>query len=189
MKSPAKLTGKELDSFLLKLSRLAESLPSQKEAYKVSQELGAYIKLLKDLQKQFQEVPSGEETDKIISTIEKLRSLIRVTEANPDLSDALYQSTDKGKARLSRPKPLSEHDREKAKVIANQLKPLSPEEVHKKFEDKKAFPVATLRQVAGELGVRVPSKSTRAYLVERISKKVSNLRGYNYLRNPESKRI
>ncbi|MDD9818704.1 MAG: hypothetical protein OXU61_11325 [Gammaproteobacteria bacterium] len=189
MKTQAKLTGKELDNFLLRLSRLAESLPSQKEVFKVSQELSAYIKLLKDLQKQFQEVPSGEETDKIISTIEQLRGLIRVTEADPDLSGALYQSPNKGKARLSRPKPSPEYDRKKAKMIASQLKPLSPEEVYKKFEDKKAFPVATLRQVAGELGVRVPSKSTRAYLVERISKKVSNLRGYNYLRYSESKRI
>lgn len=189
MKSPAKLTGKELDNFLLKLSRLAESLPSQKEALKVGQELSVYIKLLKDLQKQFKEVPSSAETDKIISTIEQLRDLIRIAEADPGLSDVLHQSPNKGKTRLSKPKPSPEYQRKKAKVIANQLKPLSPEEVYKKFENKKAFPVATLRQVAGELGVRVPSKSTRAYLVERISKKVSNLRGYNYLRHPESKRI
>ena len=66
--------------------------------------------------------------------------------------------------------------------MAEELKTLSPGDIERRLEDKRKYTIPMLKQIGGELGLNFPSKSTRLSIIEKISKKTANLRGYNYLR-------
>lgn len=45
------------------------------------------------------------------------------------------------------------------------------------------YKVILLKQIANELGIKVESKASRPSIIKKISTKISNVRGYDYLRN------
>lgn len=185
MNDPKKITGKKIEVFLSKLSDLVESLPTQGMKDRTNQELDTLINFLLDFQERMKNVPTIEETKEILSTVERLITLVRIADSDPFLSRALGLSTKRIGGQTKR-QSLSEEDRTRAKELTLKIKGLSPEELEKKFEDRKKYKVPFLKQIANELGVKVGSKSTRASIIEKIAKKISNIRGYEYLRNGES---
>lgn len=181
MKDSKKMSGRKIETFLSKLTDLVEALPSQESKDKTDKELATLIHFLSEFREKMSNVPTVEEVGEISSTIERLILLVRLAEADPFLSRSLGLSPGEISASPRRQR-LTVNERNKAKEIATQIKNLSPQELSKKFEDGKTYTIALLKQIANEVGVRVSSRATRTSIIEQISKHLSNLRGYEYLR-------
>lgn len=183
MNKSAKLTGKKLDSFLSKLSELVDGLPSQETKSQLDRELGVLIEFLKDFRTRLRTLPTGEGVEDVTSTIETIRDYVRVAESDPIMSRVLGLSSESRTLRKSSHNSLTAQDREEAKTMAEELKTLSPQDIDRRLADKKKYTVPMLKRIGGELGLNFPSKSTRLSIIEKISKKTANLRGYSYLRH------
>ncbi len=189
MSASVQSTGKKLDSFLTKMSELVDVLPSRKTKSRLDEELGVLIEFLVDFRSRLRSLPVAEDTDDITSTIEMIKDYVRVAESDPVMSRILGLSSENGPLRKSRRRSLTAQSRKEAKNMAEVLKGLPPADVERKLADKKKYNVLMLRQIGKELGLRIPSKSTRLSIVEKIVKKTSNLRGYKYLRHGHSRII
>ena len=179
-------TGKKLHVFLNKMSELVDVLPSQETKSRLDQELKVLIEFLVDFRKRLRMLPVVEDTHDIVSTIETIKDYVRVAESDPVMSRILGLSTDNGSLRKTARRSLTTQNRKEAKHVAEMLKELSPEEVERMLADKKKYTVLMLRQIAKELGLKLPSRSTRLSIVEKIVKKTANIRGYRYLRHGHS---
>ena len=183
MNNPVNLTGKTLDGFLSKLSQLVDALPSQETKSRLDRELGVLIAFLNDFRTRLRSFPTGEDTEGVTSTIEAMKDLVRVVEADPTMSHFLGFSSEKKTLRKSSRRALTMQDREEAKAMATKLQTLPSEDIDRILADKKTYTIPMLKQLGGELGLNFPSKSTRLSIIEKISKKIANLRGYDYLRH------
>lgn len=182
-------TGKKLDGFLSKMSELVDVLPSQETKSRLDKELKVLIEFLVDFRKRLRMLPVVEDTHDIALTIETIKDYVRVAESDPVMSRLLGLSTDNGSLRKTARRSLTAENRKEAKHVAEMLKGLSPEEVERMFADKKKYTVLMLRQIAKELRLKLPSRSTRLSIVEKIVKKTANIRGYRYLRHGHSENI
>lgn len=185
MTDPKILTGKKIEVFLSKLSELVEALPTQETKNKTNQELNTLIEFLLEFQERMKNVPTIEETKEISSNIERLITLVKIADSDPFLSRTLGLQSQKFGGQPKR-QSLTQAERGKAKELAEQIKGLSPEELNQKLEDTNKYKVILLKQIANELGIKVESKASRSSIIEKISTKISNVRGYEYLRNRKS---
>ena len=189
MSNSVKLTGRKLESFLSKLSELVDALPADETKLRLDRELKALIKFLQDFRIRLRSLPAGEDVQGVTSTIETIRDCVRVAESDPVLSSVLGLSSDSKATRKSQRNAYTVQSRKHAKAIAEELKGLSPQDVERKLADKRKYNVSMLRQIGGELGLHVPSRSTRLSIIEKIVKKTANLRGYDYLRHGSDEKI
>lgn len=188
MGNAIKSPGKKLDRFLNSLSELVDTLPSQEAKSRLDQELKALIQFLQDFRKRLESLPTGEDADGFTSTIETVKDYVRIAESDPVMSRVLGLSSDNRALGKPSRNSLTEQGRKDAKAVAKELKELSSEDVERKLADKK-YNIPMLRQIGGELGLNIPSKSTRLSIIEKITKKTANLRGYNYLRHGHNESI
>lgn len=177
-------TGKKLDSFLSKMSELVDTLPSQETKFRLDKELGVLIEFLTDFRDRLKTLPTDQDANDVALTIEMIKDYVRVAESDPMLSRVLGLS-ENGTSRKS-PKPLTEQNCKEAESVAKALKELSPENVERMLSDKRKYNVPMLKQVGKELGLSIPSKSSRLSIMEKIVKKTANLRGYSHLRQGHS---
>ena len=189
MSDSAKLTGRKLDSFLSKLSELVDALPADETKLRLDRELEALIKFLEDFRIRLRSLPAGEDVQGVTSTIETIRDCVRVAESDPLLSIVLGLSSDSKATRKSRRNADTAQVREQAIAIAEELKGLPPQDVERELADRQKYNVSMLKQIGGELGLQLPSRSTRLSIIEKIVKKTANLRGYNYLRQGSNEKI
>lgn len=189
MNDSAKLTGRKLDSFLAKLSELVDALPADETKLRLDRELEALIKFLQDFRIRLRSLPAGEDVQGVTSTIEAIRDCVRVAESDPLLSNVLGLSSDSKATRRSRRNADTAHCREQAIAIAKELKGLPPHDVERELADRQKYNVSMLKQIGGELGLHLPSRSTRLSIIEKIVKKTANLRGYNYLRQGSDEKV
>ncbi len=112
-----------------------------------------------------------------------LKDCVRVAESDPVMSRVLGFPSDNGSSKRSPRSAIPKQGREEAKVIAEELKRLSSEDIECRLADKRKYNISMLKQIGGVLGLNIPSKVTRLSIIEKITKKTANLRGYHYLRN------
>ena len=67
-------------------------------------------------------------------------------------------------------------------MALDELRRLPSHDVEQTLSDRATYSAQALRSIAAELGLRIPSKTTRLSLVEKITKSLGNRRGYQYLR-------
>ena len=181
MTDSKKITSKKMESFLCKLADLVESLPTQESKDKTNRELVTLINFLSEFQEKMKDIPTIEETKEIASTIEKLVTFVKLADSDPFLSRSFGLSSQKVGGQFKR-SSLTNADRSRAKEIAGQIKDMSSQDLNKELSDKNVYKVIFLKQIASEIGIKVDSRATRASIIEKISKKISNTRGYEYLR-------
>ena len=181
MNTANKSTGRKLDRFLSDLSALVDTLPSPDVKAQVDRELGSLIEFLQDFRDRLKSLPTDKDADGVAATIEAVRDCVRIAEADPVMSRILGLSPEFHATRKPVKGVTTERDREAAKSIARELKDMPPGEVEQALADKGKYNVSMLRQVGGELGIRLPSKSTRLAMIDRISKALANRWGYDYL--------
>lgn len=179
MNSRNGLVSKKLDGFLAKLSELVGALPSPDEKARIDNDLKALIGYLEGIRKQLALVPTDRQFDS--SSIDRLRELLRTLNGDPVLSRALGLAGN-GRRAYRRTDALGEAARIRAEEAAKELKALSGDEVRSRLLDK-SYSVALLRQIGGELGIRIPSKANRASVIDTIAGKLANRRGYDILRH------
>ncbi len=189
MSDSVKLTGRKLDSFLSKLSELVDALPADETKLRLDRELDALIKFLQDFRIRLRSLPAGEDVQGVTSTIEAIRDCVRVAESDPLLSNVLGLSSEIKATRKSRRNSDTAQIREQAIAIAEELKGLPSRDVERELADRQKYNVSMLKQIGGELGLHLPSRSTRLSIIEKIVKKTANLRGYNYLRQGSDEKI
>lgn len=182
MNNSVKLTGRKLDSFLSKLSELVDALPTEETKHRLDRELETLIKFLQDFQIRLRSLPVGEDVEGVTSTIEAIKDCVRVAESDPVLSSVLGLSSGNKPSGKSLRNAYSVQSRKDAKAVAEKLRALSPSDIELMFADRKKYNVPMLRQIGEELGLHLPSRSTRLSIIEKIAKKTANLRGYEYLR-------
>ena len=183
MNNSTALTGKKLDNFLNRLSDLVYTLPTADTKDRLDKELAALIAFLQDFQERLKSIPTGDNADDVASTIETLKRYVRIAESDPLMSHVLGLSPDQ--ARTGRKDVMSAQARSQAKSLADELRQLSPEDIGTRLVNSRKYTVAMLKQIAKELGLHVPSKSTRLSIIEQIAKKTANARGYRHLRGED----
>ena len=176
-----KMSSKKIEVFLSKLSDLVESLPTREASDKTDKELNTLINFLSEFRERMKNIPTIEEAKDISSTIERLITLVKLADSDPFLSRSLGLSSAKIDGQ-SKHQSLTDVERSKAKEIADQIRQLSPQELDKEFADKSRYKVIFLKQIASEMGIRIDSRATRASIIRKMSKKLSNIQGYEYLR-------
>ena len=179
MKNKSGFTSKKMDSFLGKLSEVVESLPSSDEKSRIDNDLRMLIEYLEGVRRQLELVPTSNQIDG--SVIDRLRELMKVVDSDPVLSRILGFSTN-GQRAGRRASVLGEDAKVRAREVARELETLSGDQVQYRLLDK-SYSVALLRQIGGELGIRIPSKASRSSVIDTIAGKLSNRRGYDILRH------
>jgi hypothetical protein len=179
MNSNSGFTSKKMDGFLGKLSDLVGSLPSPDEKSRIDNDLKVLINYLEGIRKQLELVPTRSQIDS--SVIERLRGLMKAVDSDPVLSGVLGLSTN-GRRVSRRARALGDDARARAREVAKELETLSGDQVQHRLLDK-SYSVALLRQIGGELGIRIPSKASRSSVIDTIAGKLSNRRGYEILRH------
>ena len=179
MNSKSGFTSKKMDGFLGKLSDLVGSLPSPDEKSRIDNDLRVLINYLEGIRKQLELVPTRSEIDS--SVLERLRGLMKAVDSDPVLSGVLGLSTN-GRRVGRRARALGDDARDRAREVAKELETLSGDQVQHRLLDK-SYSVALLRQIGGELGIRIPSKASRSSVIDTIASKLSNRRGYEILRH------
>ncbi len=183
MSHSIKWTGKKLDTFLVRLSELVDALPSRETKSRLDQELKALTGFLQDFQVRLESLPTAEDANGVTSSIEVLKDCMRVAESDPVMSKMLGFASDNGLSKKSPRNVITKQGREDATVIAEEFKKLSSEDLERRLADKRKYNVPMLKQIGRALGLNIPSASTRLSIIEKITKKTANLRGYHYLRN------
>ncbi|MDE2997489.1 MAG: hypothetical protein OXU79_00250 [Gemmatimonadota bacterium] len=189
MNNTVKLTGRKLDSFLSRLSDLVDALPTEETKHRLDRELEALIGFLQDFQMRLRSLPAGEDVEGVTSNIETIKDYVRVAESDPVLSSVLGLSSRNRTMSKSPRAAYTAQNRSDAKGVAEELKGMSSAEIERMLADRKKYNVAMLRQIGDELGLNLPSRSTRLSIIEKIVKKTANLRGYNYLRQGSDEKV
>ena len=173
-------TGRKLDRFLTDLSALVEALPSPETKARVDADLVALIEFLQNFRVQLNALPTDAGAEQIASTIETVKDLVRLAEADPTMCRVLGLSE---RPRLNgRPRRQAKAGGPDAAKALEELQPLSSDELEHTLSDRATYNVQTLRAIATQLGLRIPSRTTRLSIVEKITKTLVNRRGYQYLR-------
>ena len=189
MNAANKSTGRKLDRFLIDLSALVDTLPTQEVKLRMDRELASLIEFLQDFRNRLNSLPANEDADGIVPAIEAIRDCIRIAEADPVMSRILGLSSESHERKKPVKGITTERDREAARSAAKELKSMPPEEVDRALMDKDKYSVSMLRQVGGELGLRLPSKSTRLAMIDKISRALANRWGYEYLSHGGAKHV
>lgn len=171
-------TGKKMEVFLAKLSEVVGSLPAADEKARIDEDLRVLIGYLEQVRQQIRAVPSREQID--FAALERLTGLMKGVDADPVLSRVLGLPGNGRRAR--RPVAPTDDERERAGKIAREIELLSRDETQARLLDKK-YSLALLRRVASELGIRVRSKASRTAVIDTITGKIANRRGYEILRH------
>ena len=172
-------TGRKLERFLTDLSALVEALPSPETKARVDADLVALIEFLQNFRSQLNSLPTDDGVEQIASTIEAVKDLVRTAEADPTMCRVLGLSERRpnGKPRLQ-----AKAGGVDAANVLGDLQELSSDELDRALSNRARYSVQTLRAIAAQLGLRIPSRTTRLSIVEKITKTLANRRGYQYLR-------
>lgn len=179
-------TGRKLDRFLTDLSALVEALPSSDAKARMDADLGSLIEFLQNFRTKLKSLPTDDGAEQVASTIEAIKDFVRIAEADPTLCRVL------GLAERARPngrpgrQTMSLVGRNAAKDALDKLRQLPPHDVEQALSNRATYNVQTLKAMAVELGLRIPSRATRLSIVEKVTKTLSNRRGYQYLREGAS---
>ncbi len=179
MNSKSGFTSRKMDGFLDKLSDLVGSLPSPDEKSRIDNDLKMLINYLEGVRKQLELVPTRSQIDG--SAIDRLRQLMKAVDADPVLSRVLGFSTN-GRGIRRQPGVLGDDARIRAREVAKELESLSEEQVQHRLLSE-SYSVALLRQIGGELGIRIPSRASRSSVIDTIAGRLANRRGYDILRH------
>lgn len=76
-------TGRRLDRFLSDLSALVEALPSPDAKARMDADLASLIEFLQNFRARLSSLPTDEGADRIASTIEAVKDVVRIAEADP----------------------------------------------------------------------------------------------------------
>ena len=174
-------TGRRLDRFLTDLSALVESLPSADAKAKMDADLASLIEFLEQFRTTLKSLPTDGGADQIAATIEYVKDFVRIAEADPTMCRVLGLSERKQTNGRPRQPPKVTGDFDAAKAL-DELQKMPSQEIERTLTDRKTYTVAALKAIASQLGLRIPSKATRLSVAERITKALSNRRGYQYLR-------
>lgn len=174
-------TGRKLDRFLTDLSALVESLPSADTKAKMDADLVSLIRFLEEFRAALKALPTDDGAEQISSTVEHIKDFIRIAEADPTMCRVLGLSERAQINGRPRQRTIAAGGFDAAKAL-DELQKLPSQELAYALTDRKTYKVATLRAIASQLGLRIPSKATRLSVAERITKALSNKRGYQHLR-------
>ena len=177
------LTGRKLDKFLTEMSALVDALPSPEMKAQIDRDLASLITFLQDFRDRLKSLPTDNDFDGVAATIEAVRDSVRIAEADPVMSRILGLSSEFQGPKKSAKSRAAKQNSEAAKSIANKLQDMPHGDVGQVLADKRKYNVSILRQIGGELGISLTSKSTRLAMIEKISKTLANRWGYDYLSN------
>lgn len=180
-------TGRKLDRFLTDLSALVESFPSADAVARMDADLASLIEFLQQFRIKLNALPTDDGAEQMASTIESLKDFVRIAESDPTMCRVLGLSErprTNGRP-VRRRAPASDFDAPKA---LDRLQQMPSQEVAETLADRKTYNVATLRAIASQMGLRIPTKTTRLSIAEKITKSLANRRGYEYLREGSYRR-
>lgn len=180
-------TGRKLDGFLTDLSALVESFPSADALARMDADLASLIEFLQQFRIKLNSLPTDDGAEEMASTIESLKDFVRIAEADPTMCRVLGLSErprTNGRP-VRRTASASDFDAPKA---LDRLQRMPSQEVAEALADRKTYNVAALRAIASQIGLRIPAKTTRLSIAEKITKSLANRRGYEYLREGSYRR-
>jgi hypothetical protein len=153
-------------SFIEGLRSIIEVLPSDEEKKEIQEKFANFVGFLKE---------SMEEVNQAI------KELIKKYESNPMVATLLgLRERPKKKSLKPKSKLSDETSTEKAKEALKFIEQLNPDELQKKLGSEE-YTYSDLWAIAYELGVRHTQKINREKLVDLISSKIINYRGYQLL--------
>ena len=146
-------------------------------------DLASLIEFLQNFRTNLSSLPTDEGAEQIASTIESVKDLVRVAEADPVMCRVLGLSDQARPNSRPRRRPTSAADRDASRKALSELQDMPLHDVEQVLTDRATYNVQALKAVAEELGLRTPSKATRLSIIEKITKTLANRQGYEYLRS------
>lgn len=179
-------TGRKLDRFLTDLSALVEALPSSDAKARMDADLGSLIEFLQNFRTKLKSLPTDDGAEQIASTIETIKDFVRIAEADPTLCRVLGLAEPARPNGRPRRRTVRLGGQDAARDALDELRQLPSHDVEQALSNRATYNVQALKTIAAELGLRIPSKTTRLSIVEKVTKTLSNRRGYQYLRDGAS---
>jgi hypothetical protein len=170
MQKRSRATFFEAEKFAKGLRELVDTLPTEQERNRIASELEVLIQFLTTLKSHLQGVPTQEDTLATRTAIDQLDSLFVRAKTNPFLASAFGI-----KSKPPRPKSpaITPEDIERANSAISKFDRSTLE----------TMSMRDLQAVAGAVGVRTSSRTTREALVQHVATKITNTRGYRSLRD------
>jgi hypothetical protein len=165
-------------SFIEGLRSIIEVLPSDEEKKEIQEKFANFVGFLNDIKDNIGLLPSKESMEEVNQAI---KELIKKYESNPMVATLLgLRERPKKKSLKPKSKLSDETSTEKAKEALKFIEQLNPDELQKKLGSEE-YTYSDLWAIAYELGVRHTQKINREKLVDLISSKIINYRGYQLL--------
>jgi hypothetical protein len=160
------------------IQRLVLSLPSESERDEARRSLESMIAFLRDVSDSLGRLPSRESASGVVHSLTTFDALIEQARSSP-LVAATLGIPNSTQPRRS-PPPVIEPDR--ARSLLDEIKRLPSEEIRRRLENPTQTPSNVLRGIAREMGISVSGRAPRSTLVQLISTRIENARGYESLR-------
>ena len=189
MSSSAGSKGRTVDgrALVAALQAAMRALPTSQEKAELRRNVDELIKFLTDLRDSLDLIPAVEDASQAGKGIEALAALLARAESNVALASALgIDLAGAGDATSKRrPRKRSPADGQPPVPVGSVLEKLRQQPVdsiRRELEDPDRHSSATLKAIAGELGIRGTAKLSRETMAHQISMKIANYRGYQRLR-------
>jgi hypothetical protein len=177
MQKRSRATFFEAEKFAKGLRELVDTLPTEQERNRIASELEVLIQFLTTLKSHLQSVPTQQDTLATRAAIDQLESLFVRAKTNPILASAFGI-----KSKLPRPKSpaITPEEIERANSAISKFDSLPIDQLRSSLE---TMSMRDLQAVAGAVGVRTSSRTTKEALVQHVATKITNTRGYRSLRD------
>jgi hypothetical protein len=160
------------------LQSLTESLPSEEERTTITSSLAELSAYLDRVQRDLLSLPIKEDVQSLITTVEKLDSLLMKAEANPGVARALgLERKAAPRAKATAP-PV---DNEKVEALLKSFESKTIDQIREALRDDGECSTSELRAVAVALGLRTQARMGRDALAQKLITQISNARGYRSL--------
>jgi hypothetical protein len=166
----------DADSFVQRLTKLVECLPTADEMQRNTAALDEIIRFLMNMRERIAKIPTREDATSVRLALEELSDLFTKAQSNPVLAAAVGLRAPP----LRSPTPvLSTEDIEDAKRAIAQFERLPIDQLRLALEDKST---GELKALAAQLGIHSAHRISREALAHQIATKITNTRGYRSLR-------
>ncbi len=179
MSKPSKQRRSRLESFLVQLRGILDSLPSDTEKQEIESALLKMIGFLTDLKARLELVPSTQEVAGLRVAAQRLEQALMSAETDPVLAGVFGLARRTARRREGRAGTEASSAAGRAALEAIQTLPV--EEILSRLNSD-SYPLTTLRSVASVLGLRPTKGLSREALAHQIAMRIANARGYERLR-------
>lgn len=165
-------------SLLSGLRSLTESLPTEKERATISSSIAELSAYLDRVQRDVLALPTTEDVQSLIVTVDKLDNLLGQAETNPIVAHALGLEKNKVPRTRAATPPV---DNQKVEALLKSFESKTIDQIRDALRDDEVCSTSELRALADNVGLRTQARMGRDALAQKLLTHIANARGYRSL--------